>query len=233
MSDRTTSPAVRVIGFDLDNTLYPATPDIQKRIRGLIYKKVAGELGIKEEKARELFEQFYNSEGNPYSHSGGRTIREIARVYGRKIERDIVQQALEEADILDLIERNPKLVEMLWTLEPRYGIDLITGSARKLALAKLERLGVEPDVFDYMLTTEENGSKTTGEAYRQWIKMRKFPPKDLVYVGDNKVQDVEVPKKLGIRTCFLGRSNPGADFHIQDILELEKMLGDSLTPSVY
>ncbi len=49
-------------------------------------------------------EEFY--EGNyPWSHSGSRTIQEIARKFGKDIgEKDIVQEAAEEADFLDLIK---------------------------------------------------------------------------------------------------------------------------------
>jgi FMN phosphatase YigB (HAD superfamily) len=58
--------------------------------------------------------------------------------------------------------------------------------------------------------------------YKKWIKKR-GTPENMLYVGDNKKQDVDVPKSLGIRTCFLGKYEQ-ADIQMANILELEERL---------
>jgi FMN phosphatase YigB (HAD superfamily) len=218
---------IKVIGFDLDNTLYPHTPEIQRRIKEKIYKKTASLIGIQREDAREMFERLYNSEGNSYSSSGSRTIEEIGKRYGKRVSKEkgseIVNGAVAEASILDLIEPNPPLKEMLRKLAGKMDLDLITNSSHYLTFAKLERIGIDYKVFSHMLIGGEHGSKSDGGVYRYWLSLRNLKPEQYMYVGDNLKQDVEPPKKLGIKTCMIGDS-PKADFWIVDILGLDKIL---------
>ncbi len=215
---------ILVIGFDLDNTLYPSTPEMQDRIRTRIAEKIASQLTMPVETARVLFDQNY--EGNfAWSHSGSRTIEQIGRVYGVAIAgSELVQQSLEEADILDFIQPNPKLKEMLQRLSIRFGLDLITGSKRNLANEKLLKIGIPRELFQHCFCGGEYGSKSDGEVYQHWLRLRQIKPGQALYVGDNKKQDLEVPKRRGIRTCFLGEENIGADYCIRDILDLERVL---------
>jgi FMN phosphatase YigB (HAD superfamily) len=216
---------IRVIGFDLDNTLYPSTPQIQERVRGKIYTILANELGIQVEIARDLFEEAY--EGNyEWSKSGSRSTAHIAEMYGKVIDRDIVQEAFEQADFLELIQSNPELVQMFNRLSEERELDLITGSAHDMAMFKLARVGINPKIFWHRFCAE-SGSKTTGEIYQTWIKARErtyHNPENMLYVGDNAKSDILVPKKLGIVTCMLGKPVPEADFNIERILDLEKIL---------
>jgi len=215
---------ISLIGFDLDNTLYPSTEEMQARIRGKIYEKLSSHLGILVERARELFEENYNGVFK-WSHSGSRTIAEIGRQLGKTLDgSDLVQQSLEEADIVDFIQPNPALSEMLRRLSGQFDLDLITGSGKGLAVKKLDRLGVSGYAFFYFFSGKEFGSKSTGDVYRHWIQERAVLPHQALYVGDNVRQDVEAPKKLGIRTCLVGKEDAAADYCIKNILDLERLL---------
>ena len=100
---------------------------------------------------------------------------------------------------------------------------MLTSGRKDLALKKLEKIGINPNIFRYFLSAE-NGSKTDGTKFIEWIKRRgNYDPRNFLYVGDNKSQDVDPPKELGIVTCFVGRYNQ-ADFEIKDIMGLEKLL---------
>ncbi len=214
---------IAVIGFDLDNTLYPSTPEMQTKIRGKIYERLSSELGIDFERARELFEEHYG--GNyPWSHSGSRTIAELARRHGKNIYADVVQQALERAEILEFIKPNPSLVNMLERLSKRYELDIVTGSAYKLAEPKLERIGIDKKLFGHFLA--DIGSKSDGTAFRTWIDLRRVSPQHMLYVGDNFKQDIESAARMGIKTCLLGKENFGAELHVKDILDLEGKLAE-------
>jgi len=215
---------IKIIGFDLDNTLYPSTDEIQERIRRGIYERLSGELNISVKKARELFEENYNGDF-AWSLSGSRTINEIGRRYDKDLsERDIVQESIEKADILDLIQPNPALVNMLRRLNTKYCMDLITSTTYDLARGKLERIGIRKDFFEYFLTASKFGRKGDGTVYEYWLRERGVSPKAVLYVGDNKKQDIDSPKALGINTCFVNGEYGGADYCIGEVLELERLV---------
>ena len=208
---------VKVIGFDLDNTLYPATPEIQKKIRTVIYRKISNEFNIPYEKSLELFEKFYSEH-----LSGTESIKSIENLLSHSIyNKNIIQEAVEEADFLDLIKEDNSLREMLLRLKSKRDIDLITGSHYSLVIKKLGKIGIQ-DLFRYVFT-KEDGKKPSGELYKKWITLTELPPSKLLYAGDNQRQDIDIPKNLGIKTCILGNYKD-ADFQISNILELEKLL---------
>lgn len=210
---------VKVIGLDLDGTLYEVTPEIRARMRGKIYEKISDVFDISVENSRNLFEEKY-----AVLLSGSRAVNEIAKQFGKDINgSDFVQEALQEADFLDLIEENPRLSRMLYGLSKNKRLDLLTGSPYSFALKKLNKLRIVPGVFRHILAGED-GSKSSGELYGKWVSLGKFSPRQHLYVGDNVKQDIEVPKKLGIKTCFVGSENSQADFHIESILDLEDLV---------
>ncbi len=215
---------IHILGFDLDNTLYPSTEQMQDRIRKEIYRKISEELGISIDASEKLFEENYNGQF-PWSQSGSRTIEELGKRHDKQLDgKLVVQQSIEEADILDFINENPELTNMLERLNSRFGLDLITGTSYDLTFAKLRKLGIKTEIFGNIFAQRQYGSKMTGDVYRYWINKRQTLPEKMLYVGDNKRQDIDSPKKLGIRTCIIGDEYDGADFHIKDILELERLL---------
>ncbi len=218
MSDQT-NLQVKFVGFDVDGTLYPSTEEIQKRIRGRIYEKISELCRISLEKSTADFERLYGK-----YMSGGKAIREIFQL--AKVDlggREIVQEAMQEAKIIDLIEPNPKLVAMIKRLSIKRGLDILTGSEYNFSLEKLEKIGFCRDIFGFVLAAD-SGNKSNGELYKKWLQLRKpAMPRKMLYVGDNKKQDIDVPKTLGIKTCFLGEYEQ-ADFQINSIFDLEKIL---------
>jgi len=208
---------VKVIGFDLDNTLYPATPEIQKKIRTVIYKKISNEFNIPYEKSLELFEKFYSKH-----LSGTEAIKSIENSLSHSVHnKNIIQEAVEEADFLELIRENNSLKNMLIRLKSKRHIDLITGSHYSLAIKKLDKIGIQ-NIFRYIFT-KKDGEKPSGKLYKKWITLTKLHPSKLLYIGDNQRQDIDIPKSLGIQTCIIGNYN-NADFEINNILGLEKLL---------
>ena len=209
---------IKVVGFDLDGTLYKITPEIQSRVRNLIYKKISKEFNIPYGRARNLFEEIYSE-----THSGSQTIKRLEQQFVKTVEIDIIQDSLQEADILDLIPEDSKLVDLLNQLKEKYHLDVLTSGEGNLALEKLKRIGVDKDVFQYILTRED-GLKNNGSLFQRWMQRRPdISQRDILYVGDNQKQDIDIPKQLGIKTCFIGEYSK-ADFQIKDILNLEKLL---------
>ena len=215
---------LKLIGLDLDGTLYPFTPEIQDRVRGKLYQNLALELGISFEKAKESFETNYQGDFQ-WSNSGSRTVNEMGRQLGRQVNgSDIVQKSLEQSMIADLLKPNPELVEMIVRLFKEREVDLLTGSNYGIALIKLASLNINKNIFTHVLSAEHYGSKSEGELFRYWLGLRDVKPGEILYVGDNTRQDVDAPKRLGIRTCIVGKEYEDADLYIENILGLEKIL---------
>ena len=205
------------IGFDLDNTLYPVTPEMQVRIRRRIYERISGLFSIPFEQARKEFEELYEK-----LNSGSKTIAQLAQQRKVTLQGDIIQESLEEADILDFIFPNKELISMLERLSCSHRLALITGSALPIARKKLQKIEIPDKAFTYLLTRED-GSKSYPEIYRKWMMQTTAKPGSHLYVGDNKKTDIDVPKSLGIRTCILGKYEQ-ADFQISSILDLENLV---------
>lgn len=210
---------IKIIGFDLDGTLYPLTDEIQKRVRKLIYKKLANEFKVSSEKTRDLFEEHYAQ-----LHSGSKVIRRMADEFDKPYPtKDIVQDAIEESDRLPLIKENPKLCSMLERLSKSRLIDLLTGSKRRTVMRVLKKIGINPNLFG-LIYTRDDVLKYGGEIYKKWLTQRKdYSPDQFLYIGDNPSQDILAPKRLGIKTCFLGE-NKEADFCIPSIMDLEHLI---------
>lgn len=208
---------ISVIGFDLDGTLYPISPEIRKIQRNKIYERMSFHFGISPEESEKLFEKYYAELG-----SGTKSMEEVSkRLQKSTPSGDFIQESLEQADFLDLLKPNLLLNEMLTRISKEKRLDLITGSTSLFLLKKLEKIGISADLFN-SLFTHEDGSKSTQEIYLKWLNQTKLPSYMHLYVGDNSKLDVNVPKSLGIKTCFLGEYDK-ADFQIKDILELEKL----------
>jgi len=214
---------IKVVGFDLDGTLYPYTEEIQRRNREEIYGELSRILGIHFEDVDKTFNGLYNDRSEECCGSGSRTIERIGRIYGKELNGvGIVQECLTRANVWDLIEENFGLVKMLNDLSKKYCLDLVTSTHSSLMHPKLERIGINIGVFNYVFTGE-NGSKSNGSIFKEWLKLRDFNVNEYLYVGDNERVDIDVPKSLGIKTCFIGDYEE-ADYCVDNIVMLRFIL---------
>lgn len=188
---------LEVIGFDLDNTLYPVTPEVDAVIQSYIHEQSAEILGISFDEAKHRFDALYQA---GQGLSGGKTLKAM----GIQTDRDIVQEALEHADVASTLKPDYELVELIGKLSSNYAsIDLITGSNRRQTYAKIAALGLSASDFDLVLTADD-ASKSTGEAYQLWLDHHPdVSPDAFLYVGDRKQLDSDIPATFGIQTALV------------------------------
>lgn len=191
---------IKVIGFDLDQTLYPKSSFIDEAIQIYIYHKISEHKGVSLAEAEKMFKDLYK-EGRGL---GGST---TLKMLGVPNHQDIVQEALERADIDQYLVPDQETLDVLRRLKARYGnIDILTGSNRANADRKLAKLGMssaDDPLFSHILTNDD-GSKPNGDLYKQWMAL--YPtltPENFLYVGDRPRSDYEVPKSLGIDTILV------------------------------
>lgn len=216
-----TFDAIRIIGFDLDQTLYPKSSAIDDAIQQYLYEKIAERLVIDLAEAERRFRSLY-LEGRGIS--GSKTL--VALGFSQVDASDAVQEALERADIDAYLVPNPETLAFLRRCAERFdAVDLITGSARDIAKRKLEKLHIPIELFG-MCITGDDASKSDGAAYRAWLA--KYPERsasEFLYVGDRPSSDFEAPKLLGIQSVLVNVVNAKAECpQYASIAELDRAL---------
>jgi len=187
---------IKVIGFDLDQTLYPKSPDVDEKIQSYLYQKIAEHKGVSIEEGERLFKERYR-EGS------GLTGRQTLEDLGLPRAGDLVQEALEHAEIASALLPDPEINRLLTALKPRFAVDLITGSNLEQTQKKLRAIDIEPQFFAHVITADD-ASKSTGEAYALWLsRYPNLQPKQFLYVGDRPKSDHDIPSALGIQTALV------------------------------
>lgn len=187
---------IKVIGFDLDQTLYPKSPKIDEAIQSYIYEKIASHKGCNLDHARKLFTDLYQG-GKGLTGSQTLTALDIPN------PKEIVQEALENADIAEFLVPDSEVLELLTLIKNHYQhMDLITGSILAIAKNKLAKLAIPITIFDQVITGEI--AKSDGSAYREWLK--RYPdlkPEQFLYIGDREKSDYCVPQELGMPSILV------------------------------
>lgn len=203
---------VRVIGFDLDQTLYPKSPLIDEKIQGYLYERIADCRQVSLDEARRLFSDRYQGGAGL---TGSQTLADL----GIARAPELVQEALEHADIASVLTPDPQIISLLQDLATHYeAVDLITGSNRRETEKKLDALDIPHTVFKHCITADE-ASKSDGTAYTLWLSH--YPhirSGQFVYIGDRIHSDHEVPSTLGIQTVLVYRSVPDSKLPIPQLL---------------
>ncbi len=195
---------IRVVGFDLDQTLYPKSPLIDEKIQGYLYEKIAEHKNVSLENARTLFNERYRGGAGL---SGRQTLLDL----GLPNAAELVQEALEKADIASVLSPDPELNQLLAGLHSAYqGVDLITGSSKRQTDLKLAAITLAPHTFTHIITADDS-SKSSGESYQRWFALYPdYAPEQFLYVGDRIRIDHEIPAALGIHTAlvYVKETNP-------------------------
>lgn len=215
----------KVIGFDLDQTLYPKSPEIDHEIQKYIYQKISNFKNISIGEANKLFNKYYPN----IIGSGSKTLIKLGFPYEES--KNIVQEALESADIAKFLIPNHENLKLLQDIKEKFGsLSLITGSNRNITEKKLKALGIPLKLFDCLITTEL--SKSDGTAFRQWLKHFKsinpsLESHNFLYIGDRKISDSDVPNSLGIKSILVNIKEKDPELNIsqlKSLLDLKNLL---------
>ena len=211
---------IRVIEFDLDHTLYRGSKEMDQVIQEYIFKKIATHHTCSFEDARKMFDDLYK-EGRGLS--GRKTL--IALDIPNAGE--IIQEALENADVAQTIKNDPEVIRILHNLKQRYNnIDLITGSGKEQTLKKLTALGISEHFFSHYIT-DEVASKGDGSAFKHWVNLYSLPAETFLYIGDRLEVDHIIPKAFGIETILVNVNKKIPEAlcpQLADIKEIESLL---------
>lgn len=207
---------IKVIGFDLDQTLYPKSPKIDEAIQGYIYQKIAEHSGCSNEEARKLFTDLYQG---GKGLSGSQTLTSL----GIPNPKEVVQEALENADIAEFLLPDGEILDLLNKLKQKYEhVDLITGSIQPVAEKKLKKLNIPLSLFDQVITGEVG--KSDGSSYHKWMSF--YPnliPEQFLYIGDREKSDYWIPKDLGIHSMLVNIAAPNNEINCLQLADLKSI----------
>ena len=210
--------SIKLVGFDLDNTLYENNSDIDDRIATEIARKI---LDFKPEiknlgNARDLCDKLYLETG-----SRTQSLKEI----GIENSGEIAHECMERADFLDLIKYDAKLIDLITKINNKYSTFLITSSSSNHAIARLKKLGLDEKLFDYRIFGESAlpNKKIDGSIFAYFLKMSNHLPHEHLYIGDNLKGDILPAKSLGIKTIAIGNI-PEADYSVEKIYDIRDLL---------
>ena len=214
---------IKVIGFDLDQTLYPKSPEIDQAIQIYLYREISKFLNIKTEKAKRLFSNIYK---NGKGLSGSKTLIKLGFSEGRA--RNMVQEALENANIANFLEPNKEVEDLLEKLKSKYvSLDILTGSNTKNALLKIAHLKIPTNTFSHILTAD-HASKSDLSLYQMWLDLYpQLKPENFLYIGDRVLSDFEKPKELRIRSILVNINEPDLKIdclQLKSLVEIENYL---------
>lgn len=219
---------IKIIGFDLDQTLYPKSPEIDRIIQEYIYDEISSLLKIDKKKAKQKFNNLYK---NGKGLSGSKSLMVLGFHHERA--REIVQEALENAPLSKFLKPDIDLINLLNNLKSKYdSIDLITGSNIKNTLTKLEKLKIQKNIFSHIITASE-ASKSDLSAFNLWFSFYpEYKPKNFLYIGDRPSSDYEKPSKIGIKSILVNTKMKDPNINclqLSSIFEIQKYLNKGAT----
>lgn len=211
---------IKVIGFDLDQTLYPKSPEIDSAIQKYIFEVIVSHKKCSSGEAEKLF-------GNLYKDGTGISGSKTLAALGIQNGKEIVQEALEKADIASFLIPDSETISLLVKLKEKYrNLDILTGSNDSNAFKKLGGLHIDKKIFSHIIT-KDTAPKSDGSAYKLWLSMYDLPAEDFLYIGDRVSSDYEVPKELGIKSILVNieRKDDSVDcLQLKSILDIGSLL---------
>ncbi len=210
---------IKAIGWDLDGTLYPNNQKLNQEIEK--HKKEELEKLAGKDAARQfsLWHKKLGSSTKVITKMGGDGLEFYAKLW-------------DSLPLEKYIKRDESVVEMFEKLG-NFPQMLISNSNRLDQIEqKLRLIGLESSQFEVIVSTIELGivkpdpepfeaavarlTDKTGKAYKMG---------EVLYVGDKIRTDIIGAKKVGMRTCLVGKSSEKADMWLPKVTDLVERLG--------
>lgn len=209
---------LKALLFDLDETLYRPACGMLAAGDRRITDFLADRLGLSHEDANELRVHYYEKYGTTAA--------------GCEIELDIPQaefyaRSVEQVDPDKYLSPAPKLQQMLAGLQAE--LFIFTNATSRYARRVLDILGVKQQ-FERIFDVEFTGwrPKPDPEAYTKVVEAVGRPAAECGLVEDNPA-NLPPARDLGMTTFLLRADHPDADYRLDDILDLPRLLAEIQT----
>jgi putative hydrolase of the HAD superfamily len=209
---------IKILIWDFDGTLYRPNPDLWHDVRKGEYQTIANHTGWSREKTVEEFAKLYKTVYDSATEStavlSGISIAEAAVEMERYFDRR------------KYLTRDVKLIALFQKLKNFRHFILANGVIARHK-ETLEVLGVSPDIFEEMVTSQTVGFTKPHEAgFRYILAKTCLPPEVHLMIGDREAVDLVPAKKLGMKTCLVWAETPSniADITLPTVYEVATIL---------
>ncbi|MGQ9708167.1 MAG: HAD-IA family hydrolase [bacterium] len=216
---------VKAVIFDVDNTLVDFNKWKDAAVEAAVMAMIDAGLNMTPDTAKEQIYQIYEEKGIEYQEVfndflqnvlGNIDYRILANgiiAYRRAREGALVSYPHVQIALLKLFRMGLKLA-------------VVSDAPRLQVWMRLASLSVDR-FFDVVVTFDDTGKrKPAREPFEKVLELLKVAPQEAMMVGDWAERDIVGAKELGMITVFarygdsFGTQNSGADYEINDILEI-------------
>lgn len=222
---------MKLIIFDLDNTLYPEETYVQSGFKA-VARYLSGKYDCNFEKLFYKIMDIFNKDGR------GKVFDRL--VNDLNFNEEISTLVYIYRYHLPDISLYPESISLLDTLKTKYKLALITDGRAFVQKRKVEALKIE-NYFDVVIFTDvlgENFWKPSVEPYNLVLDMLDCDAKDACYIGDDPYKDFKAPKQLGMKSIQVkiedemdywkkrGYERFDADFQVNNLNEISGVLDE-------
>lgn len=208
---------IRLILFDLDDTLYPRQTGIMDEIRALMLRYIQARLDLSPAEADELRRHYFQAYGT--------TMRGLQ--INHQIDPDEFLQHVHDIPLDQYLQPNLELDAVLASI-PQEKI-VFTNASREHAEEVLGRLGIRRH-FSRIIDVRDMDyqSKPHAEAYRRICELLEVEPGECLLVEDN-VRNLRPAKALGMTTVLVGHGEGSLDGSVDYVLDRVEDFGPLVT----
>jgi putative hydrolase of the HAD superfamily len=214
---------VKALVFDLEGTLYNSK-ELTNEWRTQIFKLIKEKTGKSEE---EILKEFLKIVEELREQGFRRPpVSDIVDRMG--ISREDFYKAVDSVDSSKFLKPDPELRKTLDYMKGKWKLAMLTNLSRKTTLNILKALGLDPTLFDPLITASEMAKgKPDPEPFIRISKALDLEPSSIMMVGDSVSSDLVPAKKLGMKTALVSErkiSTPLADLEARNVPELKENL---------
>ncbi len=211
---------VKAILFDLDDTLYDTSNQVEKARKNAVAAMVASGLEKPESEVKEQLESIVAHKGSNY----GRHYNDLLRHYSISDRPKIVAAgvvAYHDTKNAYLVPKRDAISTLLGLRDQGYLIGLVTDGVPVKQWEKIIRLGLK-DFFHCVIVTEDGKmQKPSPEAFLAAAKTLGAKPSECMIVGDRPDRDIRAGNLAKMTTVHLvggkySRMEPGSKDEIAD-----------------
>jgi HAD superfamily hydrolase (TIGR01509 family) len=199
---------VKLVIFDLDNTLVITKPAAKEGYKQAIYY-LAKQHGLDRKKDKlynhwKRLVQTLMGEHKPYLRRFAYSLQALMEEH--KLPETYYSQALNtyEKVMLKNLKIQAGAKELITSLkEKKVKIAVTTGSDRSEAVKKLKSVELYSYIDVLVTANETEVMKPSPEYYKQVLAEINVPPEAAVVIGDNQQEDLDPAAALGMRTYLM------------------------------
>lgn len=213
-------PRLRAIFFDIDDTLYSTSEFSELARSAAIQAMIEAGLSLSKEEVQEELEEIITEFTSNYEHHFDKLLLRVPRRHYKGVNPAVIVaagvMAYHETKATHLFPYEDA-VEVLRILSSKTDLTLgvVTEGMEVKQAEKLVRMRVTQFLSPgaIFISNQIGISKPNPKLYQRVCSDLNLKPSETMYVGDNPIQDIDPPNRLGMITVRMRRG--GKYYHVE------------------